>query len=128
MVDPLVQELLEGSVDTPVKLQLLLMFSENPRMEATPSAIADRVCRDIWSVNQALYELADDGIMLQAAALNGEPIYRYEPNIDHHEAIARLVTCYDDPFTREALHAALRNISRSAIPFRAIDPWEPLVA
>ncbi|PDW04307.1 hypothetical protein [Candidatus Viridilinea mediisalina] len=128
MVDPLVKELLEQAVDTPVKLQLLLMFHENPRMEATPQVIADRVCRDIWSVNQALYELAHDGIMLQAATANGDSVYRYGPTLEFQDAIDRLITGYDDPFTRDALHETLRNLMRHAIVYRPSDPWEPLVA
>jgi hypothetical protein len=127
MVDPLVQRLLEQAVDTPVKLQLLLMFYENPRMEATPRAIADRVCRDMWSVAQALHELADDGIMLHAATANGEPVYRYEPRGDYRESIARLITGYDDPLTRDVLQRTIRNLSRYT-PYRPIDPWESQVA
>jgi hypothetical protein len=127
MVDPLVQRLLEQAVDTPVKLQLLLMFHENPRMEATSRAIAERVCRDMWSVDQALYELANEGIMLQAAVANSDPVYRYNPSNGYRESIARLITGYDDPFIRDVLHHTIRNLPRYT-PMRPIDPWDSLVA
>jgi hypothetical protein len=127
MVDPLVQRLLEQAVDTPVKLQLLLMFYENPRMEATPHMIAERVFRDIWSVAQGLHELAANGIILQAAVANGDPIYRYNPSNDYRESIASLITGYDDPFVRDVLHHTIRNLPRYS-PMRPLDPWESLVA
>lgn len=127
MVDPLVQQLLEHAIDSPVKLQLLLMFHENPRLEATPRAIADRVCRDIWSVAQALHELADDGIMLTAATANGEPVYRYAPGAQYLEPISRLVCGYDDPLERDQLQRSIRDVASYA-PYRRANVWEAQVA
>jgi DNA-binding MarR family transcriptional regulator len=127
MVDPMVQQLLEDAIDSPVKLQLLLMFYENPRLEATPRAIADRVCRDIWSVSQALAELADDGIMLRAATANGEPVYRYAPGPKHVESIARLICGYDDPLERDHLQRSIRDVAAYA-PYRRANAWEAQVA
>jgi DNA-binding MarR family transcriptional regulator len=127
MVDPMVQQLLEHAIDSPVKLQLLLMFYENPRLEATPRAIADRVCRDIWSVTQALAELADDGIMFRAATANGEPVYRYGPGPEHLDSIARLICGYDDPLERDLLQRSIRDVAAYA-PYRRANDWEAQVA
>jgi hypothetical protein len=127
MVDPMVQQLLEQAIDSPVKLHLLLMFYENPRLEATPRAVADRVCRDIWSVTQALFELADDGIMLKAATANGDPVYRYAPNPQLVESIARLISGYDDPLERDQLQRSIREVATYA-PYRRANTWEAQVA
>ena len=64
MLDPLVQRLLEHAIDTPVKLHLLLLFHENPRLEASSFTIANRVCRDIWSV-VFFHILVDIGLMIK---------------------------------------------------------------
>ncbi|NTU81679.1 MAG: hypothetical protein HGA45_20255 [Chloroflexales bacterium] len=127
MVDPIVQQLLEHAIDTPVKLHLLLIFYENPRMEATPRAIADRVCRDIWSVAQALHELAEDGVMLRAATANGDPVYRYAPTPELVESISRLICGYDDPLERDHLQRSIRDLAVYA-PYRRANVWESQVA
>lgn len=127
MVDPQIQRLLEQAIDTPVKLHLLLMFHENPRMEATPSAIAERVCRDIWSVSQALHELADDGVMLRAATAHNETVYRYGPAEDLIDTIHRLIVGYDDPLERDKLQRSIRDLAAYA-PYRRSAQWEMQVA
>ncbi|MFV9505774.1 MAG: hypothetical protein AB4911_14560 [Oscillochloridaceae bacterium umkhey_bin13] len=123
MVDPLVQCLLEQAIDSPVKLHLLLIFHENPRMEVTPQTIAERICRDIWSVSQALSELADAGIMLHAASANGEALYRYGPSGEHIEAIRRLLRGYDDPLARDHLQRVIRDLASYA-PYRRSNNWD----
>lgn len=127
MLDPIVQRLVEQAIDTPVKLHLLLMFHENPRMEATPAAIADRVCRDIWSVAQALQELCDDGIMLHSATAHGEPMYRYRPSDELVEAIESLVRGYDDPLERDQLQRLIRDLADYAA-YRRANVWDVNVA
>lgn len=127
MVAPEVQQLLERAIDTPVKLHLLLMFHENPRMEATPGAIVDRICRDIWSITQALQELCEDGIMRQAATANGEPVYRYAPREELVATIDRLVRGYDDPLERDQLQRFIRDLAAYA-PYRRANIWDVQVA
>ena len=127
MVDPVVQQLLEETIDSPVKLQLLLMFAENPRLEATPRAIADRVCRDIWSVSQALHELAEDGVMVRAATANGDPVYRYGPIAHYLEPIKRLIAGYNDPLERDLLQRSIRDVASYA-PYRRANVWQAQVA
>jgi DNA-binding MarR family transcriptional regulator len=127
MIDPMVQHLLERAIDSPVKLHLLLVFYENPRLEATPRAIADRICRDIWSVSEALAELAEDGVMVHAATASGDPVYRYEPGREHLEAIERLIHGYNDPIERDQLHRSLREVAAYA-PYRRANAWNAQVA
>jgi DNA-binding MarR family transcriptional regulator len=127
MIDPMIQRILEKAIDTPVKLHLLLIFHENPRMEATSSLIADRVCRDIWSVSQALEELVDDGVMGRSESPNGDLRYRYAPQPENHEPIRRLIAGYDDPIERDILQRLIRDLSTYA-PYRRASAWEHQVA
>jgi hypothetical protein len=115
MVDPLVQRLLEHAIDTPVKLHLLLLFKENSQLDATAATIADRVCRDIWSVTQALQELCEDGIL--CGSCHGETQYRYAPDEHLTEPIGRLISSYNDPLERDDLQRAIRDLAIYA-PYR----------
>ncbi len=127
MVDPIIQRLLEKAIDTPVKLHLLLIFHENARMEATATEIADRVCRDIWSVAQALEELVEDGVMGRATGAGATARYRYAPHPENHEPIKRLIHGYDDPIERDLLQRLIRDLSTYAA-YRRSSAWEYQIA
>ena len=116
MIDAMIHRLLEQVVDSPIKLQLLLMYYENPRMEGTSFQIAERIYRDIWSTREALRELAEDGI-LTAVNLGSEPVYRYRPRTDYIEPIFRLVQSYNEPFERDHMQRLLREVATYA-PYR----------
>jgi hypothetical protein len=123
MIDQSVQQLLEEAVDSPVKLQLLLLFHENPTMQATPSQVVSRVCRDMWSTDTALRELADDGILgVMSCHHSEEPLYIYQPSPEHEATIARLVRYFADPLKRDLVHASVRDIARYA-PYRRERGW-----
>jgi hypothetical protein len=132
MLDPIVQRFLEQVVDSPVKLHLLLLFHENPRLEASAVKMAERTCRDIWSVTQALEELAADGVMRLAAQVGfQESVYRYAPRPDMIEPIRRLIHGYDDPIERDHLQRTLRDLSayasaRRSAPFEREVLWSSL--
>lgn len=123
MIDHSVQSLLEEAIDTPVKLQLLLLFHENPWMEATPSQVAQRACRDIWSTLEALRELTDVGILRVAQNdESDEPVYRYSPTPHRTEVICRLAHYYEDPLKRDLVHRSVRELASYA-PFRRDTGW-----
>ena len=115
MIDPTVQRLLEQAVDSLIKLQLLLLYYENPRFEGTATQVAERTYKDIWSTREALCELAEDGLL--NASSTADPIYRYLPRPEYREPIVRLVQCYNEPLEREQLQRELREVARNA-PFR----------
>jgi hypothetical protein len=115
MIDPIVQRLLEQVIDSLIKLQLLLLYYENPNFEGTATQIAGRTYKDIWSTREALRELADDGLLLASNA--SEPIYRYRPRPEYREPILRLVQCYNEPLERDQLQRELHEVARNA-PFR----------
>lgn len=114
MMDSTVKSLLEQAIDTPCKLHLLLIFTNNPKQETTSRQLAERICRDIWSVSQALQELAEAGILMMAECAGGEHVYRYAPHSDKVEAIRKLVHGYDDPFQRDWIQSSVRELESYA--------------
>jgi hypothetical protein len=116
MIDSSVQRLLEEVIDSPVKLQIILMFYENRGMEGTASQFANRIYRDIWSTREALRELAEDGI-LSTTAIGGEPVYHYRPHAEYVEPIFRLAQGYNEPLERDKIQRAVRDIAIYA-PYR----------
>jgi len=110
-LDPLIQRLLVQAINSPLKLHLVLLFHENPRLEGSARQIVQRIFRDIWSTREALRELAHDGI-LGVSDNAGEPVYSYRPRAEHHAPIARLVERFNDPFARDQIHARLRELAR----------------
>jgi hypothetical protein len=113
MVDLSVQRLLEQAIDSPLKLQLVLMFCEHPRLEATASRVAERAYRDIWSTREALQELAEDGILVNVSTHN-EPVYRYDPRPEYVDTIQRLYRAYNEPMERDDLQRIVREIGSIA--------------
>jgi len=119
-MDATIQKLLEQVIDSPCKLHLLLIFAENPRLDATPRQVADRACRDIWSVTQALFELAEDGVLCAA----GDDLhYRYLPRPERLDAIRCLIRSYDDPMERDRIQSSLRDLASFAT-FNRQSAWQ----
>jgi hypothetical protein len=115
MIDPTIQHLLEQAIDTPIKLQLLLLYYENPRFEGTAVQVAERIYRDIWSTREALSEMTQDGLLF--AATVDEPVYRYRPRPEYREPIFRLAQSYNEPLERDQLQREVREIASYA-PYR----------
>ncbi len=115
MIDTTVQYLLEKAIDTPTKLHLLLIFHENSRLNVTASSMAERCCRDIWSVAEALHELTEDGILVASSSLGMDEIcYSYMPQVEYVEPIRKLLRGYDDPIERDVLQRSIRELSAYA--------------
>ena len=108
-IDPLIQHLLTQTINSPIKLHLLLLFHENPQIVGSAHQIIQRIFYDIWSTQDALRELADEGI-LGVSDRAGELVYSYQPRTEHRLAITRLVERFDDPFARDQIHGLLREI------------------
>src|SRR6266508_4876055 len=47
MVDSTIQRLLEKAIDSPIKLQICLLFDENQRLMGSAAELANRIYRDI---------------------------------------------------------------------------------
>ena len=109
-IAPLIQRLLTQTINSPIKLHLVVLFHESPHMVGSARQIIQRIFCDIWSTQDALRELADDGI-LGVTESAGEPVYSYQPRTEHRVAIARLIERFDDPFARDQIHGLLREVT-----------------
>jgi DNA-binding GntR family transcriptional regulator len=75
--------------------------------------MVERSCRDIWSVSQALRELAEAGILRVAQSPN-EAIYDYQPHPEYLESIQRLMLSYDDPIKRATVRRSIDELASRA--------------
>jgi hypothetical protein len=123
MIDPTVRQLLEEVIDSTIKLQLILLFHEDPRTTLNPNQVANRIYRDIWSIRDALRDLHRDGVL--AADGTPDPQYRYCPDQHHAERITRLVQHYNEPIERDKIQHALRGIASDAVYQRAQSQSSP---
>lgn len=120
MLDSSIQLLLEQVIDSPAKLQLGLLFYENRQLEGTAPQLANRIYRDIWSTREALRELAEDGLLGEAAG--AEPVYSYCPRAEYTEPMFRLAQGYNEPFERDRIQHALHDIASFA-RYRRTKAW-----
>ena len=125
MVDLSIQHLLEQAIDSPLKLQLVLMFCDHPRLQATPAQVAERAYRDIWSTREALHELAQDGILCNVP-MDGEPVYQFDPRPEYAETIKRLYWAYNEPLERDDLQRLVREVG-SIASFRRMPLNMPII-
>jgi DNA-binding MarR family transcriptional regulator len=117
MIDPCVRQLLEKAIDSSIKLQFLLLFYEDSRLEMTAQQIANRSYRDIWSTREALQELEQDGIL--TSSTDEDPRYLYQPRAELVEQIERLMLSYNEPIERDGIQHMLREVSKDASFHRA---------
>jgi len=117
MLDPQVTQLLETAVNTSCKLAIVLTFLEHKSLRATANEIAGRVCRDIWSVEAALSELVEGGILTLH-----EKRYSCEACTELRTQLNVLRKTYEHPLQRNELQALLRDLERYA-PYRKDLPY-----
>ena len=109
MLDCSLQRLLEEVVNTSCKLAIVMLYAEQSRLSAHPEQISQRLTRDVWSVETALRELAEDGIL---ELCNGQ--YRYRPAPEWRDGLLRLTTIYDEPLQRQEIMDIVSNLDRYA--------------
>lgn len=112
MLDPQVTHLLETAVNTSCKLAIMLKFLEQPTLSITASEIAGRVCRDIWSVEAALEELTEDGMLSRH-----DTHYVCYACAKLAAQLQLLNDTYAHPLQRNELQQVLRDLERYA-PYR----------
>jgi hypothetical protein len=112
MLDPQVTHLLETAVNTSCKLAIMLQFYEHGALTATASQMARRVCRDIWSVEAALDELTEDGILCRR-----DQHFVCKACTDLKAQLQLLSETYAHPLQRNELQQLLRDLERYA-PYR----------
>lgn len=111
MLDTRVQYLLRSIIDSPDKLHILLTLYSQGQERFSAEQLSERLCRDVWSVSQALRELSEDGLLEVLNVAGSSPVYRFQPRSEYVPAINELINSYDDPIARSLIHHALRETS-----------------
>lgn len=114
MLDPGVRRLLEEAINTSTKLAIVLLYTGQQVVAATPAQISQRLCRDIWSVEEALDELVQDGVLLRSGNLCA-----YRPAPKWTDSMRRLLATYDEPLRRQEIVRLVSDLDRYA-PYRGM--------
>lgn len=112
MLDSNLRRLLEEAVNTSNKLAIVLLYAGQPGLAATPAHICERLYYDIWSVEEALQELGDAGVLVEH-----DGRYAYAPAPRWRASIQRLLTTYDEPLHRQEIMQVIADLERYA-PYR----------
>ena len=114
MLESNLRRLLEEAVNTSTKLAIVLLYVDRPSVAATPREISQRLCRDIWSVEEALQELAEDGILMHQGGR-----YHYRPAPEWSADLERFVAAYNEPLHRLEIMRVVADLDRYA-PYRDV--------
>jgi len=122
MLDPRVTQLLENGINTSCKLAVVLRFVEQPELCAAPQDLAARICRDIWSVETAISELVEDGILARCGNR-----YCCSSSADLRARLRLLQEAYTYPLQRIELLGLLHDLERYA-PYRNEFPRRAVIS
>ena len=106
-----------GLIDSRLKLQLLLLFHQQPHLCGDAQSVTNWLHENPWAVSEALDALVD-AKFLDRIERQGCTLYRLEPSIGNRMRLNRLALCYDDPFRRDKIYALVR-IADDERQFRA---------
>lgn len=116
MLETDIRKLLEEAVNTSCKLAIVMVFAQHrhQHLTSTPAQMSQRLCRDIWSIEEAMQELAQDDILGVC-----EDLYQLLPSATRHEALFRLITVYDEPMRRQEIMQLVGELDSYA-PYRKL--------
>jgi hypothetical protein len=106
-----------GLVDSPLKLQLLLLFYRHPRLCGEARCLNDWLHESPWAIEEALDALAETDL-LDRIEQHGRVLYCLERNTSLWPWLNALARCYDDPLRRDDVYALVREADRER-QFRA---------
>jgi hypothetical protein len=123
MLETGIGRLLEDAVNTSRKLAIVMVYAQHANLSASPGQMSQRLYQDIWSVEEAMQELAADGILGET---NG--IYRLSPTGARREALARLIAAYNDPMRRQEIVRLVGELDSYAPYRKLLNKCETIVA
>ena len=106
-----------GLIDSPLKLQLVLLFYRHPRLCGEARRLTDWLRESPWAIEEALDALVGTNLLARIEP-QGRILYRLEPDIALLAQLEWLVICYDDPLQRDEIYALVREADRER-QFRA---------
>jgi hypothetical protein len=94
-------------IDSALKLRLLLVFSDRPRLSSGIRHLSEWLCESPWSIEEALDGLVEAGFLVHIDDPRG-PHYRLEPRPEHKPLLRQLLACYDHPLQRDEIYTLIR--------------------
>jgi hypothetical protein len=91
-----------GLIDTPLKLQVVLLFCRNPSWSGASERVSEWLRESPWAVEEALEALFVTGLLERGMQQNLTE-YRLNPSSEHWPWLARLVRCFEDPLQRDLI-------------------------
>jgi hypothetical protein len=123
MLETGIRRLLEEAVNTSCKLTIVMAYAQRPNLSTTPMQMSQRLYQDIWSVEEAMQELAEDGILTRT-----EGVYRVCPSSSRREALTRLIAVYDEPLRRQEIVQLVSELDSYAPYRKLLNKHETIVA
>jgi hypothetical protein len=111
-----------GLIDSPLKLQLFLLFHRHPRLCGEARRLTEWLHESPWAIEESLNALAAIGLIARIDQ-QGRVLYRLEVNTALWSQLNRLASCYDDPLQRDIIYALVREADRER-QFRALTAVE----
>lgn len=114
MLEADIRKLLEEAVNTSCKLAIVMVYAQHlhQKLMNTPAQMSQRLCRDIWSIEEAMGELAQDDILSSS-----DGSYLFCPSIKYRDALSRMITVYDEPLRRQEIMQLVGELDSYA-PYR----------
>lgn len=106
-----------GLIDSPLKLQLLLLFYRHRHLCGAALQLNDWLHESPWAIQEALDALADMKL-LNRTERSGRTQYCLECNASLLARLEALARCYDDPLRRDDVYALVHEADRER-QFRA---------
>ena len=100
-----------GLIDTPLKLQLLLLFYRHPRLCGEARRLNDWLHESPWAIEEALDALAETDL-LDRIDQHGRVLFCLEFNTPLWPGLQALAHCYDEPLRRDEVYALVREADR----------------
>src|SRR3954469_5454637 len=100
-----------GLIDSPLKLQLLLLFHRHPHLSGEARRLNDWLHESPWAIEEALDALAMNGFIARSEQ-QGCTLYRLELNTALWPQLDLLVSCYDDPLRRDDIYMLVHEVDR----------------
>jgi hypothetical protein len=106
-----------GLVDSPLKLQLLLLFYRHPHLCGEAGCLNQWLHESPWAIEEALDALARVGL-LDRVERHGRVLFCSRQNRTLSPCMDALALCYDDPLRRDQVYTLVREADRER-QFRA---------
>ena len=111
MLTPGLWAIVDELTPTAAHLHIVQLLQTRPQLRTSAGALAELLCRDVWSVGAALDELCSLHICARSTDGDGPYHYVFAPSAARQQPLQHLLRAFEDPLLRDQLQ---RRISTAA--------------